>query len=101
MIFQDYKLLTDRDVYDNIAIPLQIEGVNSKDIKEQVEEISQKIGLYSKLSSFPTGLSGGEMQRVAIALALINNPIAILRVFPSNCLNFNIIIEEKIVIKSK
>ena len=87
MIFQDYKLLTDRDVYDNIAIPLQIEGVNSKDIKEQVEEISQKIGLYSKLSSFPTGLSGGEMQRGAIARALIKNPIAILADEPTGNLD--------------
>ena len=87
MIFQDYKLLTDRDVYDNIAMPLQIEGTSSKDIRIKVEQISQKIGLYSKLRSLPSGLSGGEMQRVAIARALIKNPIAILADEPTGNLD--------------
>tara|TARA_B100001250_G_C19720922_1_gene753765 strand:- start:322 stop:969 length:648 start_codon:yes stop_codon:yes gene_type:complete len=87
MIFQDYKLLTDRDIFDNIAIPLQIDGMSSNTIRENVEQIAQQIGLFSKLTSLPINLSGGEMQRVAIARALIKNPSIILADEPTGNLD--------------
>jgi|TARA_B100001175_G_scaffold193222_1_gene163910 cell division transport system ATP-binding protein len=90
MIFQDFKLLNDRNVYDNIALPLRIEGVSDKNIKNMVRESLNKVNMSSYELSYPLELSGGEQQRIAIARALVNNPKIILADEPTGNLDPNI-----------
>lgn len=77
-IFQDYKLLVDRTVGENLALPLEIIGKNDKEIKNYVSEALKEVGLSGKENLFPKELSGGEVQRVAIARAILTNPKVIL-----------------------
>ncbi|MDR2406479.1 MAG: ATP-binding cassette domain-containing protein [Deltaproteobacteria bacterium] len=74
MIFQSFNLLSSRTVSGNIAFPLEVKGLPKKLIRERVEELTNLVGLTDKLSSYPSQLSGGQMQRVGIARALANNP---------------------------
>ena len=74
IIFQDFKLLNDRTIFENIALPLQIIGSNQKSIIEKVKEMLFKIGLDKKNNAFPKELSGGEQQKVCVARALIKKP---------------------------
>ncbi|RBN39300.1 methionine ABC transporter ATP-binding protein, partial [Priestia megaterium] len=74
MIFQGYNLLKTATVYDNIAIPLKLEGVNKKLIQERVEKYLSIVGLLDKQNHYPSQLSGGQKQRVAIARALAHEP---------------------------
>lgn len=74
VVFQDFRLLSHLSAFDNVALPLRISGVSEKDIKKNVGEILEWVGLGDKLSSIPITLSGGEQQRVAIARAVINRP---------------------------
>ena len=90
MIFQDFKLLNDRNVYDNIALPLRIEGVSDKNIKNMVRESLNKVNMSNYELSYPLELSGGEQQRIAIARALVNNPKIILADEPTGNLDPNI-----------
>ena len=78
MVFQDFRLLKDRNVYENVAFALRIIGAPTRVIKESVPAILHMVGRSSKYKSFPQQLSGGEQQRVAIARALINNPEVLL-----------------------
>ena len=87
MIFQDFKLIPDRSVYENIALPLRILGVKSKYIKEEVMEMCSKVGLKNKEKFYPLNLSGGEQQRVSIARALIKKPSIILADEPTGNLD--------------
>ena len=87
MIFQDFKLIPDRSVYENIALPLRISGVKSKYIKEEVMEMCSKVGLKNKEKFYPLNLSGGEQQRVSIARALIKKPSIILADEPTGNLD--------------
>ena len=87
MIFQDYKLLEDRTVFDNVALPLQISGTKGHIIKNRVDEMLEKVGLNSKASILPKRLSGGERQRVAIARALVTMPCLILADEPTGNLD--------------
>jgi len=89
MIFQDYKLISDRTVYENISLPLQLLGLSKKDIQYSVNEVLDKVGLSNVLRSFPEQLSGGEQQRVSIARALVNNPILVLADEPTGNLDPN------------
>ncbi len=73
-IFQDFRLLTEKTVFENIAFALEVEGRPQKEINQFVPEILELVGLKDKLGSFPYELSGGEKQRVAIARAMINQP---------------------------
>lgn len=73
-IFQDYKLLIDRTVFENVAIALEIHGKKRKEIIKEAEEILQLCGLLDKKVSFPLQLSGGELQRTSIARALAGDP---------------------------
>ena len=74
IVFQDFRLLEGKTVFDNIKYPLQILGVSKKEITKRVTEILELVGLSQRANSFPNQLSGGEQQRVCIARALINRP---------------------------
>ncbi len=73
-IYQDYKLLQDRTVFDNVALPLVIEGYGHQEVARRVRAALDKVGLLGKEKHFPLGLSGGEQQRVGIARAVVNKP---------------------------
>tara|TARA_Y100000590_G_C15610268_1_gene973563 strand:+ start:431 stop:1081 length:651 start_codon:yes stop_codon:yes gene_type:complete len=90
MIFQDYRLLNDRTVFENISLPLKILGESKKYIYNEVNQIIEKVGLENNFSSFPSDLSGGQKQRVAIARALVKKPFVILADEPTGNLDPNI-----------
>jgi cell division transport system ATP-binding protein len=73
-VFQDYKLLPNRTVYDNVAYSLQVVGTPRPEIRRKVPDILALVGLSTKLHNFPDELSGGEQQRVSIARAFVNHP---------------------------
>lgn len=74
VVFQDFKLLPKKTVFENVSYALEVAGVKSKEINEQVPKVLKMVGLAHKEKSFPDELSGGERQRVAIARALIHQP---------------------------
>lgn len=74
MIFQHFNLLHSKTVFDNVAMPLTISGVNKKEIKKRVDEVLQFVGIEDKANVFIDQLSGGQKQRVGIARALVTNP---------------------------
>jgi cell division transport system ATP-binding protein len=86
-VFQDFKLLPDRTVYDNVAYALQVIGASRAEIRRQVPETLRLVGLSTKLSSYPDELSGGEQQRVSIARAFVNHPPLLLADEPSGNLD--------------
>ena len=90
MVFQDYRLVPDRTIFENIALPLQIEGVPKKEIKDKVNDIGEKVGLKKRINNYPDQLSGGEKQRVSIARALVKKPLVILADEPTGNLDPNV-----------
>ena len=74
IVFQDFRLLEGKTVFDNIKYPLQILGVSKREINRRVKELLELVGLSERANSFPNQLSGGEQQRVCIARALVNRP---------------------------
>lgn len=74
VVFQDYKLLNHKTVYENVAFAMEVIGEKPHYIRKRVKEVLSLVGLKHKERSFPNQLSGGEQQRVAIARALVNNP---------------------------
>lgn len=74
VIYQDFKLLKDRSVYENVALPLEIKGEKPSYIQSRTSEMLEQVGLYFKKNQYPLQLSGGEQQRVAIARALVHHP---------------------------
>ena len=74
MVFQDFRLLENKTVYENVAYALEIVGATKRQIRRKVPEALSRVGLASKAKNFPRELSGGEQQRVAIARAIVNNP---------------------------
>ena len=74
VVFQDFKLLSHKTVWENVAFALQVTGAGSRDVMRQVPRSLDLVGLSHKSRMFPTELSGGEQQRAAIARALVNNP---------------------------
>jgi cell division transport system ATP-binding protein len=73
-VFQDFKLLTDRTAYDNVAYALKVQGESKSQIRAKVPETLALVGLGSKMNNFPHELSGGEQQRVSVARAFVNHP---------------------------
>ena len=74
VVFQDYKLLPKKTVYENVAYAMQVIGKKPREVKKRVMEVLDLVGLKHKVRSFPNELSGGEQQRIAIARAIVNNP---------------------------
>jgi cell division transport system ATP-binding protein len=86
-IFQDYKLLPNRTVYDNVAYSLQVIGESRQEIRRKVPDILRMVGLSTKLHNVPNELSGGEQQRVSIARAFVNHPPLLLADEPTGNLD--------------
>ncbi len=86
-VFQDFKLLPNRTVYDNVAYALQVIGASRAEIREQVPATLRLVGLSTKLHNYPDQLSGGEQQRVAVARAFVNHPPLMLADEPSGNLD--------------
>lgn len=74
VVFQDYRLINNMSVYDNVAFAMRVVGANSRDIRKRVPAVIDLVGLEGREKRLPGELSGGEQQRVAIARALVNNP---------------------------
>jgi cell division transport system ATP-binding protein len=87
LIFQDYKLLNDRTVFDNVALPLIVSGYSHQDISRRVRASLDKVSLLGKERKHPLALSGGEQQRVGIARAIVNKPKLILADEPTGNLD--------------
>ena len=86
-IFQDHKLLSDKTVFDNVALPLLISGMRYTDIRKRVRAALDKVGLLGKETSWPMMLSGGEQQRVGIARAIVSMPPVLLADEPTGNLD--------------
>ena len=86
-VFQDFKLLTDRNVFENVAFALRVAGYSNKKIKHRVYEVLTMTGISHKAKNFPHQLSGGEQQRVSIARAMANEPYIILADEPTGNLD--------------
>ncbi|MCW3490993.1 cell division ATP-binding protein FtsE [Dethiobacter alkaliphilus] len=87
MVFQDYRLLKQKTVYENVAFALEVIGSSPKEIRQKVPAAIEKVGLKGKENSFPTELSGGEQQRVGIARAIVKEPLMILADEPTGNLD--------------
>ncbi len=87
-VFQDFKLLNDRSIYDNLEFVLKATGNNNKEeIDEKIQRVLKLVGINNSLDKFPNELSGGEQQRVAIARSILNNPKLIIADEPTGNLD--------------
>ncbi len=87
VVFQDFKLLANRTVYDNIALALRIRGFREAEIKGRVQDALKLVGLRHKTDNFPVALSGGEQQRITIARAIVGEPTVLLADEPTGNLD--------------
>lgn len=86
-IYQDYKLLPMRTVYENVAYIMEVEGKENEEIAAEVPRVLEIMGLQDKMNNFPSQLSGGEQQRLAIARAVVNHPEVIIADEPTGNLD--------------
>ena len=87
IVFQDYRLLPDRTVYDNVAFAMQVIETPYRKIKRRVNDVLDLVGLRKRAHAYPTELSGGEQQRIAIARAIVNDPILLIADEPAGNLD--------------
>lgn len=87
VIFQEFRLLKDRTVFENLAFILEVTNVSSREIKRKVNDVLTDVGLSHRRNAYPKELSGGEQQRIAIARAIINEPMLILADEPTGNLD--------------
>ena len=93
VVFQDFRLLPNKTVFENVAFAMDIIGASRKEIRRQVPNILSLVGLSHKAKSYPGELSGGEQQRVALARALVNNPAFLIADEPTGNLNPKVAME--------
>lgn len=86
-VFQDFRLLPNKSVFDNVALPLLVQGVSPGDIRRKVTEALRAVGVEHKRDQLPVGLSTGEQQRVCIARAIVNGPVVLLADEPTGNLD--------------
>ena len=87
VVYQDFRLIETKTVYDNVAFAMRVIGARNKEIKERVPYVLELVGLENKANRLPGELSGGEQQRLAIARALVNNPSTIIADEPTGNLD--------------
>ncbi len=87
VVFQDFKLLPDRTVAENVAFPLEVRGTSAKEVQRRVHAMLRSLGLELKADKFPLSLSGGEQQRIAVARALVGDPALLLADEPTGNLD--------------
>ena len=87
VLFQDFRLIEKKTVYDNLSFVMRAVGASPRKIRERINYVLRLVGLEDKANSYPTELSGGEQQRVAIARALVNNPNTIIADEPTGNLD--------------
>ncbi|MDD5793695.1 cell division ATP-binding protein FtsE [Clostridium sp. HCP1S3_B4] len=87
MVFQDFKLISDLNVYENVAFAMKVVEASPKDIRRRVPMVLSLVGLSHKYKMFPNELSGGEQQRVSLARAIVNNPTVLIADEPTGNLD--------------